>query len=52
MESIKNVRFIEIRIGTTPEFRHMLSQADIELLALVSGDVNSFCYLAMAGARS
>jgi phosphate acetyltransferase len=42
MENVKNVTFEEIRVGANAEFRHTLSQADIELLALVSGDVDPF----------
>jgi len=42
MENVKNVTFDEIRVGATAEFRHTLAQADIELLALVSGDVDPF----------
>jgi phosphotransacetylase/acyl dehydratase len=42
MENVKNVTFDEIRVGAMAEFRHTLSQADIELLALVSGDVDPF----------
>jgi len=49
MENVKNVTFDEIRLGATAEFVHTLSQADIELLALVSGDVDPF-YLAGEGA--
>ncbi len=42
MENVQNVTFDEIRPGASAEFRHTLSQADIELLALVSGDVDPF----------
>jgi phosphotransacetylase/acyl dehydratase len=49
MENVKNVTFDEIRPGATAEFRHTLSQGDIELLALVSGDVDPF-HLAGEGA--
>jgi phosphate acetyltransferase len=49
MENVKNVTFDEIQVGATAEFRHTLSQADVELLALVSGDVDPF-HLAGEGA--
>jgi phosphate acetyltransferase len=42
MDNIKNVTFEEIRVGASAEFRRVLSQPDIELLALVSGDVDPF----------
>jgi acyl dehydratase len=42
MDNIKNVTFDEIRVGASAEFRRVLSQPDIELLALVSGDVDPF----------
>jgi phosphotransacetylase/acyl dehydratase len=42
MENVKNVTFDQIQVGATAEFRHTISQADIELLALVSGDVDPF----------
>jgi phosphate acetyltransferase len=42
MENVKNVTFDEIRVGAAAEFRHTLSQADVELLAFVSGDVDPF----------
>ena len=51
MENIKNVTFDEMRVGATAEFRRMLSQADIELLAMVSGDVDPF-HLTGEGAAS
>ncbi|HMB08270.1 MAG TPA: hypothetical protein VKP69_31635, partial [Isosphaeraceae bacterium] len=51
MDNVKNVTFDEIRVGAAAEFRHTLSQADIELLALVSGDVDSF-HLMGEGAAS
>ena len=49
MENVKNVTFDEIRVGASAEFRHTISSADIELLALVSGDVDPF-HLAGDGA--
>jgi acyl dehydratase len=51
MENIKNATFDEIRVGASAEFRRLLSQADIELLALVSGDVDPF-HLTGEGATS
>jgi phosphate acetyltransferase len=42
MENVKNVTFDEIRVGAAAELRHTLSQADVELLALVSGDFDPF----------
>jgi phosphotransacetylase/acyl dehydratase len=51
MENVKNVTFDEIRIGATAAFRRTLSQADIELLALISGDVDPF-HLTGEGAAS
>jgi phosphotransacetylase/acyl dehydratase len=42
MENVKNVTFNEIQVGATAEFRRRLSQADIEILAMVSGDVDPF----------
>jgi phosphotransacetylase/acyl dehydratase len=51
MENLKNVTFDEIRVGATAEFRRTLSQADIEVLALVSGDVDPF-HLTGEGATS
>jgi len=42
MKNVKNVTFDEIRLGAAAEFSHTISQADIELLALVSGDVDPF----------
>ena len=52
MENVKNVTFDEIRVGATAEFRHTLSQADIELLALVSGDVDPFHLTGEGAARA
>jgi phosphate acetyltransferase len=51
MENVKNIVFDEIRVGAAADFRHTLSQADIELLALVSGDVDPF-HLTGEGAAS
>jgi phosphate acetyltransferase len=51
MENVKNVTFDEMRVGATAEFRRTLSQADIELLAMVSGDVDPF-HLTGEGAAS
>jgi acyl dehydratase len=51
MENIKDVTFDEIRVGMSAEFRRVLSQPDIELLALVSGDVDPF-HLTGEGAAS
>ena len=51
MENIKNVTFDEMRVGATAEFRRTLSQPDIELLAMVSGDVDPF-HLTGEGAAS
>src|SRR5271157_528163 len=51
MENIKNVTFDEIRVGASAEFRRVLSQPDIELLAMVSGDVDPF-HLTGEGAAS
>jgi phosphotransacetylase/acyl dehydratase len=45
------VTFDEIRVGNTAEFRRALTQADVELLALVTGDVDPF-YLTGEGAAS
>ncbi|MGO9464706.1 MAG: hypothetical protein ACLQIB_29220 [Isosphaeraceae bacterium] len=42
MTDVKNVTFDEIRLGAAAEFCHTISQADVELLALVSGDVDPF----------
>jgi phosphate acetyltransferase len=42
MKNVKNVTFDEIRLGAAAEFCHTISQTDIELLALVSGDVDPF----------
>jgi phosphotransacetylase/acyl dehydratase len=42
MKNLKNVPFDEIRVGSAAEFRHTVSQPDVELLALVSGDVDPF----------
>jgi len=42
MRNVKNVTFDEIRLGAAAEFCHTISQADVELLALVSGDVDPF----------
>ena len=52
MENVKNVTFDEIRVGATAEFRHTLSQADVELLALVSGDVDPFHLTGEGAARA
>ena len=52
MENVKNVTFDEIRVGATAEFRHALSQADVELLALVSGDVDPFHLTGEGAARA
>jgi len=51
MENVKNVTFDEMRVGATAEFRRTISQADIELLAMVSGDVDPF-HLTGEGAAS
>jgi phosphate acetyltransferase len=51
MENVKNVTFDEIRVGATAEFRRIVSQSDVELLALVSGDVDPF-HLTGEGAAS
>jgi phosphotransacetylase/acyl dehydratase len=42
VENVKNVTYDEIRVGDNAEFRRTISQPDIELLALVSGDVDPF----------
>jgi len=52
MENVKNVTFDEIRLGATAEFRHTVSQTDIELLALVSGDVDPFHLTGEGAAKS
>ena len=52
MENVKNVTFDEIRVGATAEFRRTLSQADVELLALVSGDVDPFHLTGEGAARA
>ncbi len=41
-ENVTNVTFDEIEIGATATLTHMVSQTDIELVALVSGDVDPF----------
>jgi phosphotransacetylase/acyl dehydratase len=51
VENVKNVTFDEIRVSDCAEFRRTISQPDIELLALVSGDVDPF-HLTGDGAAS
>ncbi len=52
MENIKNVTFDEMRVGASAEFRRVLSQPDIELLAMVSGDVDPFHLTGEGAARA
>jgi phosphate acetyltransferase len=42
LENLKNVTFDEIEIGASATFSHTVAQVDIELLALVSGDLDPF----------
>ena len=42
MPKMSNTTFDEIKIGTSATFTRTLSQTDIEVLALVSGDANPF----------
>ncbi len=42
MESLSNIIFDEIRVGDTAEVSRQLSTAEVEALALVSGDVDAF----------
>jgi phosphate acetyltransferase len=42
MENVRNMTFDEIKVGDAVEFRRAITQADVELLALVSGDVDPF----------
>jgi phosphate acetyltransferase len=42
LKNIKNVTFEEVEIGASATFSHTLTQPGIELLALVSGDVDPF----------
>lgn len=40
MEYIENLTFDELAIGATASLKHTLMQKDIELFAVMSGDVN------------
>jgi acyl dehydratase len=42
LKNMKNVTFDEIEVGASASFSHTLAQPGIELLALVSGDVDPF----------
>ncbi|MGO9016799.1 MAG: bifunctional enoyl-CoA hydratase/phosphate acetyltransferase, partial [Syntrophobacteraceae bacterium] len=42
IKNMKNMTFDEIEVGASATFSHKLSQPGIELLALVSGDVDPF----------
>ncbi len=42
MESFTNQTFDEIAIGATEVVRHIVTRDEVELLSLVSGDVNAF----------
>ena len=42
LNSIKNMTFDEIEVGASATFSHTIAQPGIELLALVSGDVDPF----------
>jgi len=42
MESLTNVTFNEIRVGDSAEVSRILSESEVEALALVGGDVDSF----------
>lgn len=41
-EAMTNVTFAEIEIGVSAELSHTLSQTDLEVMALLSGDVDPF----------
>ena len=41
-KNVTNVTFDEIQVGASADLTRPLSQTDIELLALVSGDVDPF----------
>lgn len=42
LKDMKNITFEEIEVGASATFSHTLAQPEIELLALVSGDVDPF----------
>ncbi len=49
MDSMNNLTFDEIEVGASENLTHTLTQTQIEVLALVSGDANPF-YIQEEGA--
>ena len=49
MHSVENVTYAELRVGTTASVTRPISATEVEALAMVSGDVDSFHFEAEGG---